>query len=510
MKRRVVLFVAIVGVLLALTALPATGDTSPTATADVETGVAASSQIDCSSCHSGEDIQDGPSPAMCQDCHPSAYEEWEDSGHAHSLEAAGGSVAENEECAACHVEEVAQTETFGRESVDTTGPKEPVTCEVCHDAPEDSWFAHFRAGPHGDQNPSVNYSAELCGACHNGEHHPQFEEWNEAGDSDFDASTMASHSEVTEGYAQSDSCVSCKSTQGGIVNLEAPGIYERNEEEQPAADAVTDWRISCAACHDPHPAELRIQDQATLCGNCHNTEHETLGPTGEEQEVHHAQWALYKDSKWRENGSHPELACSNCHMGQVPLTEEDGEVVEPAVTGHTFDFDAAVLTSDDQIEDSWRKCGNCHGDLGETVHLEEQQIEGAIEHAGTLKTAANQTLTDLELRDDEALMSAYHDGSFWLSYLEHTGSVIHNPEKATELAENSVTKFEEVQTKAYKVKLEEQSAEPQTKTTEEQTSETETPTPDEGTTTTESPGMGALVAVLSLMGAALLLRRHKR
>ncbi|MFB6268127.1 MAG: PGF-CTERM sorting domain-containing protein [Halodesulfurarchaeum sp.] len=521
MDRRLVLLIALTTVILGITALPAAGDMHPAAgmaDADADRGPA-SAQVQCKSCHGNTTIGQGPSPAVCQDCHPSEFEEWHGSGHAQSLHAAGGSVATSEDCQACHEESSAQTETFGREDTETTGPQEPVTCEVCHQAPEDGWFMHFRAGPHGEQNPAVNYTAELCGACHDGAHHPQYSEWNEAGKESYNASTMASHSEDTEGYAKSESCVSCKSTQGAIKNLENPGIFDRNEEEQPAPENVTYWKIGCAACHDPHPAELRIEDESTLCANCHNTEQEDLGPTGEAQEVHHAQWATYKDSKWRHNGTHPKVSCVNCHMSQLPAVEENHEVVQAAKTGHTFDFNATVLTNDALIEDSWRKCGGCHGDLAETVHLEERQIERVVEHAGELQTSTNQTLTRFGLRDNEELMAGYHNGSFWLSYIHHSGSVIHNPEKSTEIAQTAVTTFEEVRRKAYELKLEQAQ---QVKTTATPTptptrtaTPTETPTatatetPTE-TTTTTTPGFGLTVALVALLGAAMLAirRRH--
>ncbi len=252
-----------------------------------------------------------------------------------------------------------------------------------------------------------------------------------------------SHSEPTDIAEPSvpdsgKSCVSCKSTDGAVPNLAAPEIYDLNEAALPEPAAVTEWRITCTACHNPHTTALRVEDGVQLCANCHNgRETEADGaPT----EYFYPSWEMYSSSDFA-TGVHPvELTCTDCHMAQKPAGAGTNR---PASPGHTFNFDP-VLLSDPETENG---CSACHeenlaslvGERQENISDELKALRQLEENAGKALETANGTEAYPELG------KAYNKALFHIAYVENDGSLgIHNMEQASSHLETAGTLLENV------------------------------------------------------------------
>jgi predicted CXXCH cytochrome family protein len=409
---------------------------------------------------------------------------------------------------------------------------------ACHEAPEDGWFMHFRDGPHGEQNPAVSYAPEdtcaqsgchgyantadipegkTSGVTHVNKWHPEYGAWNETEDEGWN-SEMVSHSEPTESFVRTKECSACHGTHEGVfANIEdAPGIFEYAPDAQPNPENVSEWRITCVACHEPHEVQehdyLRgdfSEDSSKLCGQCHNAElGSELQAGAGHGEVHHSMWEMYSRSKFVDNSSsHPELECASCHMPGLDRPPGNFETTAGVSrqTGHSMEVNTTQLMSDRLRDKEYRKCNACHQDLDATIDEQRRITQQMIERAQTMRSEANQTMYEYGYEDTE-LASTLEEGTFWLQFVEAAGTGIHNPEMATERLTGAIDRFDEVKSLAYQQQvdelneqLDEQSQEPQTTTT--------TPT-TEPTTETETPGLGISVALVAIIGAALLAVRR--
>ena len=377
-------------------------------------------------------------PETCKSCHLEQYVIWNASAHAESLEAAGGAVVNIETCTACHVESAIK-DTWGRQDVETT--LEPITCEICHLPPDAGYDAHI-GGP-SVHLPEVDLSAEMCGDCHNGLHHPTIEEWDEFHAEDFNISTMASHSEPTDVAEpfilnRDNSCVSCKSTKGAIYNLADTNVHALNLENVPEQGVVSEWRVTCVACHEPHSAKYRIDDIVLLCANCHNAE--DTSADGMTTEVFHPNWEMYNGSIY-DTGVHPgNVLCSDCHMA---TREYNDTTHEAAITGHTFDYNSELLFS----PQSSNGCYDCHQEgFAEVVEAKQGLVAEKLEELGSLKANATVSLENLNGTSSyEAALEDYNNGVFYMNYVKADGSLgTHNMEKADEYLNKSEVLFNAV------------------------------------------------------------------
>ncbi|MGM0770652.1 MAG: ammonia-forming cytochrome c nitrite reductase subunit c552 [Halobacteriota archaeon] len=286
-------------------------------------------------------------------------------------------------------------------------------CGICH-TPAEAGFEGHIAEPSASV-PTANLSSEVCADCHA----TIFAEWNEFDAEGFDMETMASHSEPTEiaePYVlhSGTSCVVCKSTDGGILNLKEAEVYMLNEEEAHDIE-VTEWTISCVACHDPHAGGLWLEDSTLLCGNCHNTE--GVVADGTVDVVRHAQWEMVSSSVYAD-GTHPEIGCVDCHMAIVP---SDGGMT----TGHDFNFDAVALSD----PDSSNGCYMCHQDeLASLIEEKQEPISHRLSELNSLKEEANVALEGINGTESfGSQLANYNNGLFYLTEVENDGSLgIHN------------------------------------------------------------------------------------
>ena len=114
----------------------------------------------------------------CGDCHKSFHTNWSDTLHAkalESLEEIGQDT--NPECLACHTVGFGQPGGFVDRA--TTNVLANVGCEACHGPSRD----HVENIENKDLLPPKNISGSVCGQCHTGAHHPNFDEWQTAGHS---------------------------------------------------------------------------------------------------------------------------------------------------------------------------------------------------------------------------------------------------------------------------------------------------------------------------------------
>ncbi|MFB6154045.1 MAG: cytochrome c3 family protein [Halodesulfurarchaeum sp.] len=512
MTGRAILLVTIAGAVLLIAALPsvagvAADDNGSTFASPDPVGQA--QQVECSDCHQ-------PSTPM-----------------------ANGGPRNSATCAKCH--EVARA---FEQSVHANSETLDLTCVDCHDAPEDGWFMHFRSGPHGDQNPSVpmapegtctlsgchGYGSEAeippgksTGVTHVNKQHPEYGEWNETEDPSWNSS-MVSHSKPAPRVTRNTECMPCHGTHEGVfANIEkAPGVYEYARKAQPNPANVTEWRITCVVCHDPHTIRpedvLRgdFADGSKLCAQCHNAELGARLQAGEQTEVHHSMWEMYSRSKFVDNGSsHVELDCYTCHMaGLYRPPGSVGTSSGPArYTGHDFDVNSSRLMSERLRIRDFRDCSRCHQSLSATMSEQKRLIRLQVALAADMRAEANQTMTRFGLRENQTIRSTYREGTFWLNFVEAAGSGLHNPEMATNRLRGAIERFDMVKSMAYTTKIARlqrklEAARQATTTATPTPTPTATPAETPTTTKTTTPGLGVAAALIGLFGAAMLIRRQ--
>lgn len=303
--------------------------------------------------------------ATCALCHPGPHAEWAGTLHARALESLeaigqGG----NAQCVGCH------TVGFGEEGgfVDraTTNSLAGVQCESCHGPGGD----HVRDPINDAFKPIIDISADVCGACHQGSHHPNFEQWG-----------MSLHAQINETVTGDlleggDFVNNCGLCHSGDVFYR---VNVRGETVPP--DAFTGLNpedltpITCAICHDPHSRtnnaatpdsgrdyQLRFRQVASptpsntvedvtnpqrfnLCGQCHHDRGRTW-VTGSRPPHHSNQANVYVgEMPMPDPESEPPLVlsrvsvhsfapeqCATCHMYRQDFQSEQA----PAISGHDF------------------------------------------------------------------------------------------------------------------------------------------------------------------------------
>jgi len=270
---------------------------------------------------------------VCRTCHRSEHAAWSTTKHSEALSVlkAIGQDA-NPSCVGCH------TVGFGKASGFTTEADTPqlanVQCENCHGA----------GGKHvlnPEQSPmQASLAADVCGQCHRGFHHPNFEQWQ-----------MSKHATALAGLKSSshasNECLVCHSAEA-ILATGQEVVLQKDQVK--AENSVT-----CVVCHAPHgsPNDAQLRQPVTdLCIKCHTDENALPGSS-----PHHPDREILLGLGGFEvngapaigpNSSHSTAAlarCVTCHVYQVPNAQPSVE--NPANTGHTFE---------PEVPDACRQC----------------------------------------------------------------------------------------------------------------------------------------------------------
>ncbi|MFO7652873.1 MAG: cytochrome c3 family protein [Candidatus Krumholzibacteriia bacterium] len=302
----------------------------------------------------------------CQQCHPGIHADWHDTGHAEALAGLLTSDHVQPFCFGCHV--VGSVGLNADPALDNRAWNDvplaslaDVQCENCH-------------GP-GSAHPGggmptlpTTVDAELCGSCHNGVHHPTYDEWQQSGHGVAD--------ELTSPVGRT-ACVKCHNGAYAAGYLDDPEGFQN-----PSAVADT-AAITCAACHDPHgsPNEGNLRAAAAtdvvlpngqvvpeagngrLCMACHNGRRAPgdILDMIENGSSHFGPHHSVQGDMLAGTGAYEEIApgfdfgtsrhlliddgCVHCHTNPAvdPLTGQ-------AFTGHTF-------------EPTLEACRDCHGPI---------------------------------------------------------------------------------------------------------------------------------------------------
>jgi formate-dependent nitrite reductase cytochrome c552 subunit len=313
---------------------------------------------------------------------------------------------------------------------------------------------------------TVSLGADLCGDCHNGPHHPTYEEWQTSG-----------HGMNTVTFAAGRaSCAKCHNGVEGPRYLDNPAGYT-----DPADDPAEIVAHTCPTCHDPHgngnPAYLReaaVSDVlipnniliteaglGRLCISCHNGRRQDYDvieqiETGSSHfgPHHSVQGDMLAGANAYEDVNPGFTFASSKHLlvedGCVHCHTHAHEGEEAAYTGHTF-------------EPTVEACRTCHGELTSFEDVIAKQdfdgngtVEGVqIEVRGlldllqeTLADAADPLYRD-EFLDPDLFESAIGDtnkttlemreAAYNWAYVSFDGSSgVHNTTYSVQLLQQSI------------------------------------------------------------------------
>ncbi len=314
----------------------------------------------------------GPSPQYagsptCAECHEGVHNIEASTRHSQALQTLKGvNQDKNPACLPCHT--VGYGLPTGFKSETATPHLAGVQCESCHGPAAN----HAANEMDFSVRPRKELAGEVCGGCHNGSHHPTFDEWKSSG-----------HFKVVEDMNPSGRISSCGRCHSGSARLALI------KGENPSVTVTNDANvgITCAVCHDPHQNhvwtnvltravstnQLRYAIASTndfslgtsdnftnkydpninVCAQCHN--HRGAAWTSSSRPPHHSpQYNILlgtvgvlptNAAPWRATHA-TDIArqCVGCHMP----TEEYQSESHPGMTGHSF-----------RVE-SFNSCLECH------------------------------------------------------------------------------------------------------------------------------------------------------
>jgi predicted CXXCH cytochrome family protein len=315
-----------------------------------------------------------------------------------------------------------------------------VGCESCHSpfgiknplpsGPGDSIILGNRhwdiTPPYTYSNPNKpDWSAELCGQCHEGVHNPYYDEWRQSKHAQSNISFVVTNK----------ACVKCHVAQNFALWASNPKAYRdtilvKGSEVMP---------LTCVACHDPHAKtnqhQLRfaITPQSTICDQCHNnadtiiinsTPHQTTSKalTGSPLFGYQYPGETYI------NSAHTYAAterCVNCHVFASPFNGQT------AATGHTF-FPRTEA------------CKSCHSDFYTVVDTSNH--DKMFDYRGT-QSRTDSLINVLQTK----LKKANHNDSLTTSFMQANYNLlsiigegshgIHNTRLVQKLLRDAIAKF---------------------------------------------------------------------
>ncbi len=365
---------------------------------------------------------------VCGYCHGTVQSEWE--GTAHASAWAGLQTSDHVQafCEGCHtvnslgniVPEGPGGEPVGGHATAETsnGRYLDVQCESCHGP-----GINHATDPSKANRPlaPIQIESDLtrgCGECHNGEHHPFVEEWEQS-----------PHARVNPAAAtdQEDGCASCHTGEGALLRLGVTANYLEKDSLLASDEAYA--QITCAVCHDPHETtnekQLRFPIRSAtvddhLCAQCHDRQAQPSPAATNffEFRPHSPETAELKGTAGYfpattsitpgtitgpHGISNNEKLCAACHV--VPYTVEDPSSGQTFTsTGHGFraapcvgpnglpsgETDCPLTTT----ARSFKGCatGECHASEADA----QATLVAAIERVLPLVTALNSRLSQID------------------------------------------------------------------------------------------------------------------
>lgn len=344
----------------------------------------------------------------CVQCHSSMVSEWKETSHAEAIPTLAAIYQDNNpSCLPCH--------TVGYDPAIANGGYDEVPverlanvqCENCH-------------GPASNHNGNpagidISYDANTCGVCHEDEHHPYLEEWEESAHA---RSLTAAGGMVTT----NNGCLKCHVSQA-FVQFVKTGTTPTVEELGTNMDPLT-----CQTCHDPHsadqPHQLRIANVDLICGECHTSG--SISDVNDPGSPHHPQWNMLHGTdgleyagETYEDSPHMfvvEGKCGACHVSMVSFSSAG-----PAKTGHTF-------------EPELRACTTCHPSATD-FNVNDVQTE--------ITALLNQLHVELDAASvTDSLTVAFLQAQYNYGFVESDASHgVHNFKYAKKLLETSLANF---------------------------------------------------------------------
>jgi len=192
----------------------------------------------------------------CSSCHADQYSDWSGTPHASAWDAiATVPPPMQQDCIVCHT--VGFGQPTGFTSIDTTPHLAGVGCENCHGP-----AAAHKYGDHSLVRPAVTITAEVCGGCHDGIHHPTYSEWTNTLHAIVTPSVADDFNDTPDGQKQMATCGPCHS---GATRLAMVENYEDSLAGYssyltlPSGHDASMHAVTCAICHDPHGSDNEHQ-----------------------------------------------------------------------------------------------------------------------------------------------------------------------------------------------------------------------------------------------------------
>ena len=187
----------------------------------------------------------------CAGCHGDKFNDWKTTGHstAYSL-IANLPDATRQNCVVCHT--VGYGQPTGFVSTTNTPQLMDVGCETCHGP-----AAWHKYSDHNLVRPAVTVAAEICGGCHDGDHHPTYTEFTNSPHAEFLADVGAGVNDSFSGQSRMVQCGACHSAAARLAmlsNYENQMAGITNYLKMPTTHDETNYGITCVVCHDPHTA----------------------------------------------------------------------------------------------------------------------------------------------------------------------------------------------------------------------------------------------------------------
>ncbi|MCF8241002.1 MAG: T9SS type A sorting domain-containing protein [Melioribacteraceae bacterium] len=303
-----------------------------------------------------------------------------------------------------------------------------VQCETCHGPLADSERAFVGFTEHQSQ-AIIDLSAESCGTCHEGSHHPTYSDWSMSKHAFAKFTTIPG---AFEFIASDPNCSACHTAEGFLQFLETTDLEPNVEAPGPDGNDLT-----CAACHNPHGSEFTAQLRmapAELCQKCHNPEYNPEDPpVPDGSEVHHSTAYMFEGQGGFEYDGYDYTSslhnvvisekCVTCHVAMRDYVGGDPEI--PAYTGHTFE---------PQLE----PCAECHADFA--------VADSTFDYRNT-QTLVDSLMTELHTKLDlasseDSLTDDFYRAKFNYDFVHADGSMgIHNTKYATALLNSSLENF---------------------------------------------------------------------